>query len=312
MKLDKLLAVGAAVLIYCVVTMIFSFVGRRKLKLSARLDALRAVVSEEENRAHHKKSGRLSFSFLHVPQKIKSELIAAGIRLRPEEYVMMWICATLVPAVLTFIIGASLLACLVLVIIGAAVPPEIVSIIHKKRIEKFNAQLGDALMIISNSLRAGFSFEQSLGNISKDLPDPLGPEFVQAVRELELGANLETVLSSMAERMESKDMGLLNTAVIIQRQVGGNLAEIIDNISETIRDRIAIKRNIKTLTAQGRISGKVIGALPMFLLGLVSLINPTYMRPFFTTSYGYMMLAICVVLEGIGFFLIQKLVNIKY
>lgn len=107
-------------------------------------------------------------------------------------------------------------------------------------------------------------------------------------------------------------MELLNTAVIIQRQVGGNLAEIIDNISETIRDRLAIKRKIKTLTAQGRISGKLIGALPLFLLGVVSMINPTYMQPFFTTTFGYVMMAICAILEGIGFFVIQKLVNIKY
>lgn len=310
--MDKLVAAVLAGLVYCAVMLLFAvFLGRR-LRVRTRLDDLKAAAPKQEGRPSRPKSSGLSFSFLHVPRKIRSELIAAGIRLRPEEFVMLWICTTLLPALLAYLVSVSLPLCMALVAVGAVAPPVAVFIAHKKRIERFNTQLGDALMIISNSLRAGFSFEQSLGNISKELPDPLGPEFMQAVRELELGANLETVLASIAERMQSKDMELLNAAVIIQRQVGGNLAEIIDNISETIRDRIAIKRNIRTLTAQGRISGKIIGALPLFLLGIISAVNPSYMQPLFTTSYGYMMLTISAVLEGIGFLLIQKLVNIKY
>jgi Flp pilus assembly protein TadB len=311
--MDKLMAVVLAGLVYCVIMLPLTGNLGRKLKLRTRLNNLKTVTSKQTGRPSPPKNGsRPVLSFLHVPQKIRGKLIAAGIRLRPEEFVMIWICTTLIPALLAYLVGGGLLFCLILVAVGVVVPPAAVSLARKKRIERFNTQLGDALMIISNSLRAGFSFEQSLGNISKELPDPLGPEFVQAVRELELGASLETVLTSIAERMQSKDMELLNAAVVIQRQVGGNLSEIIDNISETIRDRIAIKRNIKTLTAQGRISGKIIGALPLFLLGLISMVNPDYMRPLFTTPYGYMMLTISAILEGIGFLVIQKLVDIKY
>jgi tight adherence protein B len=310
--MDQLTAVLLAGLVYCAAVPLLALAARRRLKVRTRLEDLKTLARKQEGRPSRPKNSGPAFSFLHVPQRIRNELIAAGIRLRPEEYVMMWICATLIPALLAYIVGGSPPVCLILVLAGAAVPPVLVSVAHKKRIERFNAQLGDALMVISNSLRAGFSFEQSLANISKELPDPLGPELAQAVRELELGANLEAVLSAVAERMQSEDMELLNAAVVIQRQVGGNLAEIIDNISETIRDRIAIKRNIKTLTAQGRISGKVIGALPLFLLAFVSMVNSSYMQPLFTTTYGYAMLAVSAVLEGIGFLLIRKLVNIKY
>ena len=310
--MNKLLAAFFAGLVYCAVVLLLAATLGRRLKVRTRLNNLKAAVPAGDGKPGRPKSARPAFSFLHVPQKIKGDLIASGIRLRPEEYLMLWICATLIPSLLAYIAGGSFLVCVALVAVGAVAPPVAVSVAHKKRIERFGTQLGDALMIVSNSLRAGFSFEQALANISKDLPDPLGPEFLQAVRELELGADLETVLSSIAERMQSKDMELLNTAVLIQRQVGGNLAEIIDNISETIRDRITIKRNIRTLTAQGRISGKIIGALPLFLLAFVSSANPGYMQPLFTTSYGHMLLAISAVLEGVGFLVIHKLVNIKY
>lgn len=310
--MNILLAISASVLAYCLAVMILGRVFRRSINLNSRLNALKTVGTEEETRIRRRKVKKSKFSFLHVPQKIRADLITAGIKLQPEEYLMMWICASILPALLAFAISGNIFACLIFVVIGAALPPIIVSIAHKKRIEKFNAQLGDALMIISNSLRAGFSFEQAIANIARDLPEPLGYEFMQASRELELGVNLEEVLNKIAEHMQSKDMELLNTAVIIQRQVGGNLAEIIDNISVTIRNRIQIKRNVKTLTAQGRTSGKIIGLLPLILLTAISMINPSYMQPLFTTTYGYIMLGISVLLEIVGFLIIRKMVDIKY
>lgn len=310
--MNLLLAISASVLCYCVILMILNVFFKRKFNLYSRLNALKTVGTEEETRIHRRKAKKTKFSFLHVPQKIKSDLITAGIKLQPEEYLMIWICASIMPALLVLAISGNILACIICVVIGAALPPIIISIAHKNRIEKFNEQLGDALMIISNSLRAGFSFEQAISNIARDLPEPLGYEFLQVSRELELGVSVEEALNKIAEHMQSKDIELLNTAVIIQRQVGGNLAEIIDNISATIHDRIQIKRNVKTLTSQGRASGKIIGLLPVILLILISVISPSYIEPLFTTPYGYMMLGISAVLEIIGFFVIRKMVNIKY
>ena len=186
-----------------------------------------------------------------------------------------------------------------------------ISIKTKKRKETFNNQLGDVLMLLSNSLRAGFTFEQALRSVAEDLPDPIGTEFMRIVQDVELGGDLERAMDDVANRMESEDMKLINTAVSIQRKVGGNLSNILDNISETIMDRIMIKKKINTLTAQGRISGLIISVLPVVLVVLISIINPEYMEPMFTTTFGHILLGLSVIMELLGFIFIKKTIDIE-
>jgi tight adherence protein B len=165
---------------------------------------------------------------------------------------------------------------------------------------------------MSNALRAGFSFMQAMDMVGREMPDPISKEFSRTYREISLGAITEEALQKMVKRVSSDDLDLLVTAVLIQRQVGGNLAEVLDNISHTIRERIRIKGEIRTLTAQGRISGLIIGIIPPCLIVLLLLINPSYMQPLLYTQLGWMMLAAGACTEFIGILLIKKIISIDY
>lgn len=181
----------------------------------------------------------------------------------------------------------------------------------QKRITKFNAQIGDSLVLIANSLRSGHSFLQAMDTVRKEMPPPIAREFGRTFQEMHLGTPTEEALKNLAQRVASEDLDLVVTAVIIQRQVGGNLAEVLDNIAHTIRERIRIKGEIKTITAQGKISGLVIGMLPPALAAILTTINPSYLKELFTHPLGWNMLAAAVVMEIVGILLIRKIVNIE-
>lgn len=147
--------------------------------------------------------------------------------------------------------------------------------------------------------------------VSQEMPNPISGEFKITLREMTYGTSTETALSNLAERVGSDDLDLLVTAVLIQRQVGGNLAEVLVNIHSTIADRIRIQQEIKTLTAQGRMSGYVIGALPFGIAGILSVINPSYLKLLFTTSLGLALLATGLISQFIGFLIIRKIIAVE-
>ena len=300
-----------ALLSFCVVLVVwFGFF--KKTGVEKRLDAIRSLSdAPEPETAAPVSRPRKSFRFLRIPETVKTSILSAGIPLRVEEFVMIWIAVSFLPALIAFIISGKLLLSAVLIAVCASLPPLYVNIHRKKRRETFNNQLGDALMLLSNGLRAGFSFEQVLESVSRELPPPISQEFGRVVRELKMGVSMESCLLSMTERMESTDLRLLTSAVLIQRQVGGNLADILDTISGTIQDRIRIKNGIKTMTAQGRISGYVIGALPVLIFIGVSVINPEYMQMFYETTLGHILLGVSVGMEILGFAIIRKIINIE-
>lgn len=179
-----------------------------------------------------------------------------------------------------------------------------------RREAAFTNQLGDCLMMVANAMRAGFSFLQAMELISKEMEPPMSTEFQHVMRNISLGATVERALDDMDKRVSSPDFSLVVTAVLIQQQVGGDLAHILDTISETIQDRIRMRREVKTLTAQGRMSGWVLAVLPIATGLLLSSISPGYMDPLLTDRLGHMAIAAAVVLEIIGFFVIQRIVDI--
>ena len=181
----------------------------------------------------------------------------------------------------------------------------------QKRRKAFVNQLGDMLTMVANALRAGFSFMQAFELISREMDAPVGREVEKVIREVNLGATLDTALDHMSRRMQSTDCNLVVTAVLIQRQVGGNLAEILDTISDTIQERVRMRREIMALTSQGRMSGVVLTALPFGLAGILQFINPSYLTPLFTETMGQAAVVGSLVLIVIGYFAIQKIVNIK-
>lgn len=178
------------------------------------------------------------------------------------------------------------------------------------RQKEFSNQLGDVLIMMSNAMRSGFSFMQSMDLIAKEMKPPVSVEFFKTIAEIRLGADTETALLNMGKRVQSSDLDLVITAVLIQRQVGGNLAQILDTIAETINERIKMKQEIKTLTAQGRLSGWVLAALPFAIAAFASIINPGYMQPFLDETIGRIILAGAVIFQLVGFLIIRKIVNI--
>lgn len=182
----------------------------------------------------------------------------------------------------------------------------------RRRRKKFTNQLGDMLTMVANALRAGFSFMQAFELISREMDAPMGREVQLVVNEVNLGNTLESALDNMQRRVASPDFELVVTAVLIQRQVGGDLASILDTISETIAERIRMRREVMALTAQGRASGWVIATVPFGLAAFLYVFNPSYLQPLFETEIGHMFIIGSLILECIGMLIIRRIVDIRY
>lgn len=247
---------------------------------------------------------------LKQSKQLEMELARADIKLKPGEFVVLNAFMALAPLTLT-LIGYSILPSLLFSLCGAMIPQFYVRFRQVDRLKKTSAQIPEALVMISNALKAGYSFMQAMDLVSQEMPAPIAQEFSKVLKEMSLGVTTEASLQSMVDRVNSDDLDLVITAVLIQRQVGGNLSEILDSIAHTIRERIRIKGEIKTLTAQGRISGLVISALPAGIGFFIYLINPEYMTALFTETLGQIMLAIGLFGQIIAAFLIKKIVNIQ-
>jgi tight adherence protein B len=196
------------------------------------------------------------------------------------------------------------------VAVGFFGPDWFVSFRISKRLKNFNEQLGDTISLMANSLRSGYSLLQSMELVARESPDPIGTEFKRVVREVGLGLMPQAALGNLLRRMPSDDLDLLITAINIQYEVGGNLAQILDTIAHTIRERVRIKGEIQVLTAQGRVSGYIITALPVLIAVVVTIINPEYMNTLW--EFPWIILPICGgILVFIGFLIIRKIVNIE-
>lgn len=287
--------------------------GRRVLsKRLSDIEKVSASMAESEQAKGSRQRKRIKLKHIRVPEEVRKTVVAAGVDIEPEEFFLVWVVVTFAPAALVNFATQSLLATLLAVVVFSFIPPGYIRFLKKKNSDAFEEQLGSCLMLISNSLRSGFSFEQAFESSAEDSKDPLKKEFGRAARELKMGVGLERALDGVSERTDSKNMRLVTSAVLVQRQVGGNLADILDSVSDTIRERITIKKNIKTLTAQGRISGIIIGALPIFMFVMISIINPSYMSVFTTTTIGKLMLATSIFFEVVGALIIRKLIDVKF
>lgn len=216
----------------------------------------------------------------------------------PLSYILMLVTSEIIIAILSFILFWMM---------------PLFFIRYKKNLreKKFNEQLGDALAIFSNSLKAGYSYLQAVSSVAKEMPKPISKEFARVLKEMSFGLDQTQSLMNMLKRIESEDLKLMVTAIIIQKETGGNLAEILDNIAETIRDRVRLQGEVKTLTAQGKFSGMIVAIVP-FALGLfMYMANKPYIMILFNEPIGRAMLGIAFVNEIIGILLIKKIVKIE-
>ena len=256
--------------------------------------------------------GKQSAQRKKLMDTIFNELILADIMMKPEEFCLVWLGLTFIPSGLAALFKLGLMPSVTLAAVGAFLPIIFIKIKKENRRKAFEAQLGDTLIMMCNGLKSGFSFQQTMENVASDMPAPIGMEFGRVCNEIRYGATMEEALNNMAERVKSPDLMLVVSAVLIQRTTGGNLSEILSTISETIRDRIKIKGEISSITAQGRMSGLIIGGLPIAIALILMVVNPEYMSTFFTTTAGNIMLAVSAVMEIFGFFAIRKVVTIEY
>lgn len=245
-------------------------------------------------------------------EDLKIQLARADLKLTPAEFLALQAIAAVIGFFAAqFFFGFLPLALLGL-IVGLFAPRLYVSQRQRRRLQAFNAQLGDAINLMVNGLRAGYSVLQAMEAVARELPPPISTEFDRVVKEQQLGLSLDQALQNMLRRVRSDDLEMLVTAISIQREVGGNLAEILDTISFTIRERVRIQGEIRTMTAQQRMSGYILIALPIALGFILFGINREYMLNFFNSGLqGYCMIICTATMMLFGYFLIRRIVQIE-
>ena len=255
---------------------------------------------------------------------IARDIARADLHLKPSEFLTIWAGAIVgVPLVMLFLSAflpalRNPLFLLIGIVIGFFLPRLWLARRRNGRLGAFNKQLPDTITLIANALRAGSSFLQAIELVVRETRPPISTEFSRVIREVNLGLPFEQALENMVRRVRSDDLELMATAIAIQHQVGGNLAEILDSIAYTIRERIRIKGEIRTLTAQQRLSGYVVAGLPIGLAAFLFVAAPGFMDPMFDSRAsliglpaGVIVLAIGGVMMFIGFMLIRKIVDIE-
>jgi tight adherence protein B len=244
---------------------------------------------------------------------IATSLAQADLKLKPFEYIATMLLLSFgVGAVAWYFGGREILSAVIGALIGLFLPRFYVNRQKSQRLNKFNDQLQDMLNLVVNGLRAGYSTVQAMEAVSKELPPPISTEFRRVVQEMQLGISMEDTLDNLVRRIPSDDLDLIIVAINVQREVGGNLAEILDTISYTIRERVRIKGEIRVLTAQVMYSGRFLALLPLILSLLLWFLNRSYMMTFFDNLIcGLIMLSVAAIMVGTGYFIMTRIADIE-
>jgi tight adherence protein B len=241
---------------------------------------------------------------------IAEQLQRADLKLRTSEYFLIQMGSLGLFFIIAYL-RWGIIQGVIAAVVGYLVPGVYVKYRIGRRLKAFNGQLGDTLTLLSNALKAGYSFAQAIDTVAKNAVPPIGDEFSRAVREMNLGGSPDESLANITKRVASQDFDLVTTAYSIHRTVGGNLAEILDNIAYTIRERVRIKGEIATLTAQARASGTLITFLPIVLATFMYFVTPTYFRPMFSSIIGWILIAIGGFMIFLGNLIIRRVIAIE-
>ncbi len=247
----------------------------------------------------------------HRLKEIQNKLIKAHVLMRAEEYIGLTLLTGVAFYTVIFLLSESILLGILSALIGLKIPGLVINSKIKKRSMAMTDLLPEALNIIANGLRAGFSFTQAVAVVVREMEGPLTVEFSRVLRENRLGKPMDEALHDMLLRIENDDVEMLITALLIQRQVGGNLADVLDGISHTIRERVRIKGEIRTLTAEGRLSAIILSLLPVTVALVISLLNPGYIVTLIVEPLGIFMIIGAVIMQIIGVLFIRKIVAIE-
>jgi tight adherence protein B len=246
-------------------------------------------------------------------ENLGRNLARADLKFRPGEYIALMVISAILGGAIGTILGRSIVFGVVSLAIGMVSPHLYLLRAQGKRLKDFDNQLSDMLSLMVNGLRAGYSTLMAMEAVGREMPPPISVEFRRVVQETQLGISTEEALDHLVRRIDSDDLDLVITAIDVQREVGGNLAEVLDTISETIRERVRIKGEIQALTAMGRYTAWAISLMPVGLVLLLFLINRPYVMQFFnpeTRACGLPLLILAGVMIITGFILVRRIVSI--
>jgi tight adherence protein B len=247
----------------------------------------------------------------NLEEAFLDRLEAAGLNMRVAEFVLISLGSAFIPPLLVLILTQNFLLAALVVLLGTVGPFLYLAVMASRRQAKFDEQLPSTLQLVAGALQAGHSLQQAVDTVVHEAADPIATEFQRVLTEARLGRPLEEAFEAMAKRTKSLDFEWTVMAIRLQRQVGGNLAEVLSTVSQTIRDRYTLKRQIKALSAEGRLSSVILSVLPVLLFAGLLLLNPVFLRPLYTTTVGIMMMAGAAVLMILGVFWLKKITEIK-
>lgn len=248
------------------------------------------------------------FSFL---RNWESDLEQANISLKAEEFFAIRLLISASLCICSFFIGYEGMILVIPAMIGYMLPVIYLQRKKKRRLKRGSDQLVEALGTMANAMRAGFSFLQAMQLIGREVPDPLGPEFERTLQEIRLGISLEEAFYNLLRRLPDPDLELAVNALLIQRSTGGNLAVLLETMQETIRGRVRVKEELRTLTAQGRMTTWIISLLPVVLALYLYVVNPEYFAPMLEHPLGWFMFAVGIITGVTGWWIIRKIVQIE-
>lgn len=309
----------------CMVSVVVFFFGLARMvggsadQISTRLDkyASRPGAAGALAASREQKRGRLTeeidkeLSRRGRSTDMAQELARADLKLTPGEFFLINIGVVILFAALGVLIFRQLFMMLPMAILGYFAPRAYLRIRQARRQAAFANQLPDAISLLANSLRSGYSLPQSMELLSREMQPPIAEEFSRVVREIGLGLPFEQALNNMVRRVKNDDLDLMVTAILVNHEVGGNLSQVLDIIGHTIRERIRIKGEINVLTAQQRSAGYLVGSMPFALTMILFVINPDYMGELFRSLCGEALACTAFLFVVTAFVLIRRIVNIE-
>jgi tight adherence protein B len=311
------LIIGAAAILLVIAGVVSMVRGRTSVE--QRLQTVAGTTDIETDKKESKKRSTPVADSLNralegrkVSENLSTQLARADLKVTVGEFLVLQLVVALGIAVGGYFLFNTIVLAILAAVIGWFAPRWFVSWRQGQRLRAFSDQLGDALNLMVNGLRSGYSVLQAMEAVAREMPPPIANEFARVVQEVQIGLPLDQALNNMLRRIKSDDLDLCITAINVQREVGGNLAEILDVISFTIRERVRIKGEVRTLTAQGRYSGYVISLLPIGLALVLFCVNKPYVERLFTSGFcGWAMVVCGLLMIGTGFIAIQKIVTIE-
>ncbi len=315
-----LVAVSFALLAFALAYIIVSTVMADRIAAEKRIEELNlkegdaadlALVKNESKRSQRRKKKTKSNAEERLGTVIYKELQSADIKMRPEEFLLIWVLLIFIPGSLVGMFVGNVVLALALIVAGLALPIIYIKVKQKQRVKKFEEQLSDSLMICCSCLRSGLSFTQAMETIAQDMDAPISTEFALTIKEMNMGYSMDEALENLARRIKSRYVELMVSAVLVQRQTGGNLSRILENISDTIKEKMKLQKQLKTATASGKTSGIIVGAMPIVILGMFSLVNYDFVRVLFEETRGNIVLLVAAGLEIMAFVAVKKITTIK-